>query len=154
MAGPLARALAAHMDSVFVGPNGDYPPLLEAINGLTAGQAVWKPSPASNSIWQIVDHLTASKVWGIEMFEKGTAAFPVWTEPSGDEAAWQRSVDQLKAAHGRLKNLIEGLQDAALLEFPAPELHQTFMELILSTACAHEAYHNGQIHYLRGLQGA
>ena len=63
MADSLVQALIAHFDSVFEGPNGDYPALLETLVGLTAEQAAWKPAPDRNSIWQIVDHLTASKVW-------------------------------------------------------------------------------------------
>ena len=31
MPGPLAQALIAHFDSVFVGPNGDYPAVLESL---------------------------------------------------------------------------------------------------------------------------
>jgi hypothetical protein len=44
---------------VFAGPNGDYPAVLEAMGGLTAAQALWKPAPGGNSILQIADHLTA-----------------------------------------------------------------------------------------------
>ncbi len=31
MPGPLVQALIAHFDSVFEGPNGDYPAVLEAL---------------------------------------------------------------------------------------------------------------------------
>jgi DinB superfamily len=85
MPGPLVRALIAHVDSSFEGPNGDYPALLETITGLTAQQAVWRPSPTSNSIWQIVDHLASSKEWQIEMLENRQAESPAWIQPSGDE---------------------------------------------------------------------
>jgi len=33
------------------------PSLSKALEGLTAAQAAWKPSPARHSIWQIVRHL-------------------------------------------------------------------------------------------------
>ena len=152
MLDPLARALIAHFDSAFEGPNGDYPSVLEALAGLTASQAVWKPSPKSNSIWQIVDHLTASKEWQIEMIAKGEAPSPVWTQPSGDEAAWQISVARLHEAHVRLKTVLEQLQDEDLLKPPSLELTQTLLELLLSSGSAHEAHHSGQIDYLKGLQ--
>ncbi len=61
MPGPLGKSLIAHYESVFVGPNGDYAAVLEALAGVSAAQALWKPAPHQNSIWQIVDHLTASK---------------------------------------------------------------------------------------------
>jgi len=152
MLDPLARALIAHFDSAFEGPNGDYPSVLEALAGLTASQAMWKPSPKSNSIWQIVDHLTASKEWQIEMIAKGEAPSPVWTQPSGDEAAWQISVARLHEAHVRLKTVLEQLQDEDLLKPPSLELTQTLLELLLSSGSAHEAHHSGQIDYLKGLQ--
>jgi len=151
MPDPLVQALIAHFDSVFEGPNGDYPAVLEALAGLTVVQAAWKPAPDHNSIWQIVDHLTASKVWQIDMLEKGQAASPVWTQPAGEESAWQVTVTQLKDAHTRLKIALGQLSEKDLLTIPVPELKQTRLELLLSLA-AHEAYHGGQIDYLKGLQ--
>jgi hypothetical protein len=148
----LVRALVAHVDSVFEGPNGDYPSVLEALAGLTVNQAMWKPSPESNSIWQIVDHLTASKEWQMEMIAKGQASSPVWTEPAGDETAWQKSVARLHEAHARLKMMLGQLRDEELLKSPTPDLDRTLLELLLSSGSAHEAHHSGQIDYLKGLQ--
>jgi uncharacterized damage-inducible protein DinB len=154
MAGPLVRALIAHFDSSFVGPNGDYPAVIEAITGLTAKQALWRPVPGSNSIWQIVDHLVASKQWQIEMLEKGQAESPRWTEPAGDEEAWQALLMRLEDTHRRLKEALEQVSDEDLLEYPDPKLGRTLLELILSSGSAHEAHHGGQLSYLRGLQKA
>ena len=151
MVHPLVQALIAHFDSVFEGPNGDYPAILEALVGLTAEQAAWKPAPGCNSIWQIVDHLTASKVWQIEMLAKGQAASPVWTQPTGDDGDWQSAVARLKDAHAHLKVALAQLREEDLLTVPLPEWNQTRLELLLSTA-AHEAHHGGQIDYLKGLQ--
>ena len=153
MPGPLVSALIAHFDSSFEGPNGDYPAVIEAITGLTAQQALWRPSPESNSIWQIVDHLAASKEWQIQMLESGQAESPPWTEPSGDEESWQALVARLHDAHRRLKSALEQLNDEDLL-VPDPKLHRTLLELILSSGSAHEAHHGGQLSYLRGLQEA
>ncbi len=147
----LIQALIAHLDSVFEGPNGDYAAVLEALAGVTAAQALWKPAPTQNSIWQIVEHLTASKQWQIDMLRYGQAASPVWTEPSGDEAAWQAAVDRLKDAHQRLKAVLERMPENELLQIPVPE-KSTLLELILSSGPAHDAHHGGQIDYLKGLQ--
>ena len=154
MPGPLVHALIAHIDSSFEGPNGDYPALLETITGLTAQHAVWRPSPTSNSIWQIVDHLASSKEWQIEMLEKRQAESPAWIQPSGDEESWQALIAHLKDAHRRLKFALGQLKDKELLKYPVPELPRTLLELILSSGSAHEAHHAGQISYLRGLQDA
>ena len=151
MTSSLLQALLAHFDRVFEGPNGDYPAVLEALDGLTATQAAWKPGQGCNSIWQILDHITASKVWQIDILEKGQAASPVWTDPPCDESAWQTAITRLKEAHIRLKATLGNLPEESLLMKPVPELKQTQLELLLSSA-AHEAYHGGQIDYLKGLQ--
>jgi len=148
----LLKALLRHFDSVFTGPNGDYAAVLEALAGVTVAQARWKPAPAQNSIWQIVEHLIASKEWQIEMLEHGKAASPVWIEPAGDEAAWQASLARLTDTHQRLKLALEKVNEADLLNIPVPEWGSTLLELLLSSGPAHEAHHSGQIDYLRGLQ--
>jgi len=146
------QALIAHFDSVFAGPNGDYTAILEAVAGVPVAQALWKPAPTQNSIWQIVEHLIASKEWQIEMLERGKATPPVWIEPAGDEAAWQASLARLKDAHHRLKLALEKVNEADLLSIPVPEWGSTLLELLLSSGSAHEAHHGGQIDYLKGLQ--
>ncbi len=152
MPGPLVQALIAHFDSVFEGPNGDYSAVLEAVAGVSVTKALWKPTPTQNSIWQIVEHLIASKEWQIEMLERGQAASPVWVEPAGDEAAWQASLARLRTAHYRLKLALEHVAEADLLRVPVPEEGRTLLELILSSGPAHEAHHGGQIDYLKGFQ--
>jgi len=152
VAGPLAQALIAHFDSLFVGPNGDYPAVLEALAGISVAQALWKPAANRNSIWQIVEHLTASKEWQIDMLEKGQPVSPAWIEPSGDEAAWQAAIARLKDAHARLKNALGKVPEDEWLKVPVLEWNQTRLELVLSAGSAHEAHHSGQIDYLKGLQ--
>ena len=154
MTGPLALALIAHFDSSFRGPNGDYPSVIEAITGLTARQALWRPSPESNSIWQIVNHLIATMEWQIDMLQKGQAESPRWIEPAGDEESWQALIRRLEDTHRRLKAALEQVSDQDLLEYPDPKLGRTLLELILSSGSAHEAHHGGQLSYLRGLQKA
>ncbi len=153
MTGPLGKALIAHFDSVFIGPNGDFAAVLEGIDGLSARQAAWKPSPESNSIWQIVDHLTASKKWQIQIIQTGQAAPPVWTDPGESEEAWQACIQQMKDAHARLKEMLGEMHDENLLKIPVPEFGETLLELLLSSGSAHDAHHSGQIDYLKGLYG-
>ena len=88
----------------------------------------------------------------MEMLEKGEASSPVWTEPAGDETAWQTSMDRLHEAHARLKIMLEQLRDEDLLKPASPDLTRTLLELVLSSGSAHEAHHSGQIDYLKGLQ--
>lgn len=152
MADPLVQALIAHVDSVFEGPNGDYPAVLEALAGVSVTQALWKPPPKQHSMWQIVDHLIASKEWQIEMLEHAKASSPAWIEPTGDEAAWQASLARLKEAHQRLRVALGQVAEADLLKVAEPALGRTLLELILSSGPAHEGHPGGQIDYLKGLQ--
>jgi uncharacterized damage-inducible protein DinB len=147
----LLQALCDHFTSVFAGPNGDYPALMESLAGVTAEQGGWKPAPNSNSIWQIVNHQTASNYWQIEMLENGAAATPEWTVPAGSEHEWEESLARLRESQDRLHTALAKLTDADLLAIPEPGGTQTLLELLLSSA-AHEAHHGGQIDYLKGLQ--
>jgi hypothetical protein len=148
----LSQILTAHMDSVFFGPNGDYPSIREATAGLNAEQASWKPGPDRNSIWMIVEHLTGSKQWLIDMLERGQASAPAWVEPTGDDTDWQASLVRLKEAHERLKQAVGRFTDEELFRVPDPNDRLTRLELILSGGPAHDAHHGGQIDYLKGLQ--
>lgn len=151
MSDKLAQALISHCDSVFYGPNGDYAAVLEAVEKVTAEQAMWKPSPNQNSIWQIVEHLLASKDWLVVMVETGKILPMVWTDPTGNESDWQATLERLKQAHARLKQCLEKLSDETLLAIADAKSGQTLLQLILSSGPAHEAHHSGQLDYLRGL---
>ncbi len=146
------QASLTHFDSVFEGPNGDYPAVLESLAGVTVEQALWKPSDDCNSIWQIVEHLTSSVMWQLEVLEKGSAESPAWKQPMGGETDWRQSIGQLKQAHARLKAALGRMSESQMLAVPSGE-QQTQLVLLLSTA-AHEAHHGGQIDYLKGLQAA
>jgi len=152
MTGLIVQALLAHLDSEFAGPNGDYPAVLEALAGVSASQALWKPAPGRNSIWQIVDHLIDAKEWQISMLEKGQASSAPWTRPDGDEEAWREAVARLREVHARLKSTLGRLSDNDLLKPQPAEQNRTMLELILSASSAHEAHHAGQIDYLKGWQ--
>ncbi len=151
MAGSLVNAMVAYFDSVYTGPNGDYPSVEEALIGITAEEALWKPEPTQNSIWQIVEHLAASKDWQIDMLQDKNPSPPAWVEPSGGEVEWQATLARLREAHGRLQAALQKVPEADLLEVPVPEWGRTLLELLLSSGPAHEAHHSGQIDYIKGL---
>ena len=143
--------LIAHFGGIFHGPNGDYPALLESLDGISAAQALWKPGPDRNSIWQIVEHVTGSMQWGMDILENGKAESPKWIEPSGGEAEWQATLSRLKDAHARLKAALARIPEPELQSKPVPGWDQTQLELLLSWA-SHVAYHARQIDYIKGLQ--
>lgn len=131
--------------------------LLDAIDGLTAEQAAWKPrQQGTRSIWEIVRHVAfwknaivrnlERKPWADVSEHKG---WPPVTEAS--EAAWAETVEQLENLHGALIQCVSQLQDESLDKpFPGEEepLREDLFGLI-----AHDSYHTGQILTLRQLQG-
>lgn len=154
MTSGIVKALIAHCDSVFTGPNGDYASVLEVVESVSAQQAAWKPTATQNSIWQITEHLIASKQWQIHMLKHGWATAKGWVEPTGDEAAWQETLHRLKNAHRQLVQTLEKISEDDLLTIPDPKVGRTLLELILSSGPAHEAHHSGQLDYLKGLIAA
>ncbi len=147
----LASVLISHCDSVFVGPNGDYASVLEVVDHVSAQQASWKPAATQNSIWQITEHLIDAKKWQINMLKHGRAVSQPWVEGVVDETAWQDTRRRLKNAHRQLIQTLEKFSDADLLSIPDQKAGHTLLELILSSGPAHEAHHNGQMDYLKGL---
>ena len=153
MHNPLVQALIAHFEGVFVGPNGDYAATLESLAGVSAAQALWKPAPTQNSIWQIVEHLIGSNEWQMDMLAGRQPAPTIWVEPAGDEAAWRATLARLQDSHRRVKAALEQVAETDLLVVE-PQTGRTLLELVLSSGPAHEAHHGGQIDYLKGLQAA
>ena len=117
----------------------------KSVEGLTAAQATWQPTPQRHSIWQIVEHM-------IFWRETGLARAAGGPQPSDDEiakrnfpspagptdAAWQTLVKRFRETQERV---------AAAIANPKIPLDR-FPYLL-----AHDAYHIGQINYVRALQG-
>jgi hypothetical protein len=117
----------------------------KSIDGLTPEQAAWTPSPGRHSIWQIVLHMAFWRENELRRFATGQA-------PSGDEIAKQNFPDITDTsaaawdrARARLKETQEKL--AAVFADPARDLERARYLI------PHDAYHFGQINYLRALQG-
>lgn len=138
-----------------------HPPLAIAVKELTAEQAAWKPSPERHSIWQIVRHILHWKRGVLQALDGDppdyeTLEKPDWQEATGDQAAWEADVRALQESytdfHMRLDALDdEGVQKAlrAYQQSPQP----TVVAKRLLWVFTHDAYHAGQIQYLRALQG-
>ncbi|MFQ5811710.1 MAG: DinB family protein [Anaerolineae bacterium] len=131
--------------------------LLDALEGLAAEQADWKPDEeGARSIWEIVDHVTFWKDAVIQRLERKP-----WPDASQDkdwlsvteigEAAWAKTVDQLKSVHEKLIQGVSQLQDE-VLDQPFPDEERPIGEHLFGLV-AHDSYHTGQILTLRQLQG-
>ncbi len=139
------------------------PSLAIAVEGLTALQAEWKPSPERHSIWQIVRHVIHWKrgvlaAWDGHPVDYLELERTDWPEVSGDDGAWQSDIRELHRIYQELRRRVEALDDAALSQplVPykgKPEWAQP-LGIRLARVATHDIYHAGQIRYIRGLQGA
>jgi hypothetical protein len=136
------------------------PSLSEALDGVSAAQAAWKPGPARHSIWQIVRHLLLWKggvldAWdgrppdGYEMLARD------WPAAAGTDEEWERDRQALLRVSVEFLSRVRGLDDAALSApiswYPGRHLQPLAIRVVRTTT--HDAYHAGQIQYLRALQG-
>ncbi len=132
------------------------PALFATMDGLTAEQAAWTPVPGRHSIWQIVRHMTHWKRFLLELWDGGRPnaddwEHRDWAPASGDESAWARDVNTLRAVYREIGERVA--------ELPERELASTFADwkqplaMALTDMGTHDAYHAGQIRLLRALQG-
>ena len=118
-----------------------------AISGLTAEQSNWKDSTENHSIGELVSHIT---FWN-EVFLKGLngedlsdfdmdneITFKIYSEKE-----WKNAITKLDSAHTEIERLIEIANDKQLSERASDVLTMT----------AHNAYHTGQIIYIRKHNG-
>ncbi len=112
---------------------------------VSAAQAAWSPAPGRKSIWQNVNHVIFWRTYVVHRLRGGANKSEAeinaanWAVPDPPtESAWARARKDLEASH----RLIE----AAVAD---PALGTERLEYLL----AHDAYHLGQIMYIRALQG-
>jgi DinB family protein len=137
------------------------PPLREAMDGVTAAQAAWKPAPERHSIWQIVRHLILWKggvldAWNGNPPDGQQLLARDWrAAAAGSEEDWARDRQTLLAISLELLSRAQGLDDAGLsrpIDWYQGR-HRQALALRLVRSTTHDAYHAGQIQYLRALQG-
>ncbi|WP_409293296.1 DinB family protein [Peribacillus sp. SCS-37] len=131
-----------------------YAPFREAIDGLRAEQASWKPpGAAAQTIWENVNHLTyykerlAAKLEGRDWPNPldGDQTFSL-TPQSNDDGEWEKVIERAENAHQHLREVLSRLSD--------DELDQDSLERKLLDIMLHDAYHTGQIIQSRKMQGS
>lgn len=152
--------LLDHLEQTYE-KEGWYPPLGLAVKGLTAEQAAWKPSPERHSIWQIVRHV----IWWKRGVLQSWAGDPPdyepldrgdWQEAGGDQAAWEADVRTLDEIYAEFHRRLEAVDDESIqasLKAYQQSRQPTPIAKRLSWVLTHDAYHAGQVQYLRALQG-
>ncbi|MDN7228580.1 DinB family protein [Planococcus sp. N064] len=151
------------LDQLAVCRNTDswFKPLSKALEGLTAEQASWKPNKDSHSIAQIASHLFFYNERWLQRFrgqiindypETNASTFTELNNVTEENwialaqhldqslEKWQQAIGQAteEALH---KNIPEFPEEAVWWE-------------ALSNLCTHNAYHIGQMIYIRKMQGS
>jgi hypothetical protein len=142
---PLERLL----DEAFRGPAWHGPSLWSTLKGVTATQALWRPAPGRNTIWELVLHTShGTHLVRRRLLGRGAPTFPRplrknwWpampAEP--DRAAWRADLALLLECHERLMEAVRRPRQAA---------HKQMIGIAL-----HDTYHAGQIRLIRRLAAA
>ena len=125
-----------------------FAPISAAVDGLTAEQAKWQPNANSHSAGQLTYHLlfwnrrTLAKLQG-----KPEAKFSGNNDETFndfDEKQWSDVVKQLDQVLSDYEKLVETADEQKLAS----------MAPMIGNICTHNAYHTGQIVYVRKLQGS
>jgi uncharacterized damage-inducible protein DinB len=123
-------------------------PISTAVDGLTAEQASWQPPAGGHSAGQLTYHLL---FWNRRNLEKLTGKAQGNFSGNNDETfekfdarQWADTVKQLDQVMTDLEKLVESADDQKLAG----------MATTIAHICTHNAYHVGQIVYVRKLQGS
>ena len=127
------------------------PNLRQAIRGVSAKQAAWRPGPGRHNIWEETLHaaywkyVVRSRIEGGKRSSfalKGSNFFPRPEKGRTNEAAWRADKELLEREHRALRVVIEKVLDtprgAKLLRH-------------IYGVALHDVYHAGQIRLLRRL---
>jgi len=125
-----------------------YVPAKTAVDGLTAEQANWSPGKGNHSVGQLAYHLWFWDARQLAEFKgEKNPAFTGKNDETFDDftpAQWDDLVKKLDQVQTDWEKAVESADDKTLAE-------KAWMVAVIG---AHNAYHIGQIVYVRKLQGA
>jgi uncharacterized damage-inducible protein DinB len=137
-----------------------YPPLSDALKELTAEQANWRPEGEHvNTIWENVHHVIFYKerllkrMTGEESdYPEGLTNDDTFAVGVTSEENWQESLTRLKSVHHGIRARIAGWKEEDY-EYVFPNRTQPLSRWV-NSLITHDAYHTGQIIFIRKLQGS
>jgi uncharacterized damage-inducible protein DinB len=120
----------------------------KAVEGLTAEQASWTDGKGNHSIGQLAYHLVFWNSRNLARFKgESLAKFSGNNDETFDKfdaKTWAATVKQLDQVMTDIEKFVEAADDASVAKFASAIAH-------IGT---HNAYHTGQIIYIRRLQGS
>lgn len=122
-------------------------PVNIAVAGLTAEQAMWKDSSGNHSVGQLVNHLVFWNAQQLAKFKgEKPGAFDGNNEETFDnkltEESWMAAVKKLDDILTEMEKIIAAADDAKLQSWSGN----------IANISTHNAYHTGQIIFVRKLQ--
>jgi len=121
---------------------------IKSVEGLTPEQVVWTDGKGNHSIGQLTYHML---FWNSQELSKLKGEKPAKFDGNNDETfnnfdakTWASTVKQLDQVMTDLEKFVESADDATLAKHGSELAH-------IGT---HNAYHTGQIIYIRRLQGS
>jgi hypothetical protein len=123
-------------------------PIDTAVEGVTAEQATWKDSSGNHSIGQLTYHLLFWNLRELAKFkgepEEKFSGNNDETFNNFDTKKWNDTVKQLDQVMNEMEKFVENADDKKLQTFASDIAH----------VGTHNAYHIGQIVFVRKLQGS
>lgn len=122
-------------------------PANTAVKGLTAEQASWTDGKGNHSVGQLAHHLVFWNRWSLERLKGSTEKYTGTNDETFykfDAKSWNDTVRQLDEVMNEIENWVQTADEAKLKESA-----QT-----VTLICAHNAYHIGQIIYVRREQSS
>lgn len=123
-------------------------PITVAVEGLTPQQASWTDGHGNHSIGQLVNHLA---FWDARVLEQFKGVKPAAFSGNNDETfnsfdskTWEATVSRLGTVMKAWEDAVQTADESKLKEFASGIAH----------VGAHNAYHLGQIIYIRKMQGS
>ena len=123
-------------------------PINVALQGVTAEQAKWTPGPGGHSVGQLANHLL---FWDTDALARFKGETPPKFSGNNDETfntfdskQWAATVKQLDEVLTEWENAVQAADDTKLAAWASTIAH----------VGTHNAYHVGQMVYVRKLQGS
>ena len=139
--------------------NGWFVAVRNAVEGVTAEQAAWKPEGSDNSIWESLAHISyynnayLQRFKGIEFEYDVADNDETFRGGEPTEEAWRAEIEKFDSVMTEWRTLIEQAGESKFSETVPTHAHRIWTDL-LADVNAHNAYHGGQILLLRKIQGA
>ena len=123
-------------------------PINVALQGVTAEQAKWTPGPGNHSVGQLANHLL---FWDTDALARFKGETPPKFSGNNDETfnnfdakQWDDTVKKLDQVLTEWEKAVEAADDKKIEDSAS----------LIAHVGAHNAYHVGQIIYVRKLQGS